>query len=189
MIQVKSLQSLGALGEKNKIWIGIENVFFESSSKKTFVNADERNAFRFKYLDWYAKHHPELFFLGLDQDQRVHGYICGTPETNSTNDLATLHPWFSIFSHLYLQYPAHLHINCAEKARGSGLGSTLLSVFENTLQAKGIVGVHLVTAPEARNVGFYDKNGYKFSQSATWKETSLLFMGKSLTTKGVEEQL
>ena len=161
MIQVKSLQNLGAFNEKSKFWLAIESIFFESSVKKDFSSPEEKNAFRFKYLDWYAKNHPELFFVAMDQDNKIHGYICGTSQTAESSELLKLHPWTALFAHLFLQYPAHLHINCAGKSRGMGLGSTLLNVFENTLQSKQIVGVHLVTSPHSRNVGFYEKNGYK----------------------------
>lgn len=180
MIQVKSLQNLGPMLEKGRIWPGIENIFFESSVKKKFESPEERAAFKFKYLDWYAKNHSGCFFVALDQDQKVQGYICGVPNTSLHPELNEMHPWFQKISHLFTSFPAHLHINCAEKARGLGLGSTLLNVFENTIHSQGIIGVHLVTSPDSRNVGFYDRNGYKFSQTVEWKTASLLFMGKTL---------
>lgn len=189
MIQIKSLQSFAVLGESGKVWQSVETIFFESSIKKKFANAEEKAHFRFKYLDWYIKNHPELFFIAIDGDKNIQGYICGAPDTAAESELSSLHPWFSLFSHLFLHYPAHLHINCAENARGVGLGTALLNVLENTLQSKQILGVHLVTSPEARNVGFYDRNGYKFSQTVVWKDAPLLFMGKSLSTHALESQL
>lgn len=180
MIQIKSLLSLGPSAEKGAIRKGIDEVFFESSPKKNFASAAEREAFKYKYLDWYAQTYPQLFLIALADNSDVMGYICGVPDTRLHPNLAALHPWFEIFEDCYSRFPAHLHINCAEAARGRGMGSTLLTVFENHLQTDGVKGVHLVTAPDARNVGFYDKNGYKFTKTAQWKGTSLLLMGKSL---------
>ncbi|NBW81632.1 GNAT family N-acetyltransferase [bacterium] len=180
MIKVKSLLSLGPTAEKGRIWNGVEKIFFESSSKKTFATPEEKEAFRFKYLDWYAKHHPDCFFIALENDSDALGYICGVPDTRLHADLAKLHPWFTLFADCFESFPAHLHINCGESSRGHGLGSTLLTVFENHVKSQNAPGIHLVTSPEARNVGFYDKNGYKFTKTGEWKGASLLLMGKSL---------
>ncbi|NBO39549.1 GNAT family N-acetyltransferase [bacterium] len=180
MIQVKSLLSLGTAADKGKLWSRVEAIFFESSVKKTFASAEERDAFRFKYLDWYAKKHSECFFLAVDPDLKVLGYICGSPQTLSAPELAVLHPWFSLFASEFAEFPAHLHINCSESARGKGIGSTLLNVFENYLRSMSVAGVHLVTAPDARNVGFYEKNGYEFTKTAEWKTSQLFLMGKKL---------
>lgn len=181
MIQMKTLLNLGPAAEKGRIWAGVEKIFFESSSKKTFASPEEREAFKYKYLDWYAKKHPECFFVAFENNSDTLGYICGVPNTQSESELAKLNPWFSIFENSFHDFPAHLHINCGESSRGHGLGSQLLNLFENHLRAREIGGVHLVTAPDARNVGFYDKNGYKFTKTEIWKGAPLLLMGKTLT--------
>jgi ribosomal protein S18 acetylase RimI-like enzyme len=180
MLQVRTLLSLGAAQGKNTVWSQVEDIFFESSVRKTFASEEERRAFKFKYLDWYAEHHPECFFVAIGNEKKVQGYICGTPQTSEINPLNVWHPWYTLFSDLLSHFPAHLHINCSADARGMGLGATLLSVFENYLRGLNCRGVHLITAPDARNVGFYDRNGYKFQQLAPWMTGELLFMGKSL---------
>lgn len=180
MIQIKSLLNLGPSAEKGAIRKGIDEIFFASSPKKNFASAAEREAFKFKYLDWYSQNYPQLFLIALADNSDVMGYICGVLDTRLHPNLAELHPWFEIFEDCFSSFPAHLHINCAEAARGRGMGSTLLTVFESHLQTEGVKGVHLVTSPDARNVGFYDKNGYKFTKTAQWKGTPLLLMGKSL---------
>lgn len=180
MFKVKSLLNLGPSAEKGRIWKGVEKIFFESSSKKTFSSPEEREAFRFKYLDWYAKHHPECFFIAIEDNTDALGYICGVVDTRTPEDLTLLHPWFALFADCFENFPSHLHINCGETSRGQGLGSTLLSVFENHMKSQNAAGIHLVTSPGARNVGFYDKNGYKFTKTSEWKGTTMLLMGKSL---------
>jgi ribosomal protein S18 acetylase RimI-like enzyme len=180
MMKIKALASLESRQLKERVISAVEKIFFESSVKKTFKSGEEREAFRHKYLDWYAKNYPEYFFVALDQNNNAYGYICGVPDTTKHPELNTLHPWFSLISDDFSDYQAHLHINCADTARGIGLGSTLLNVFENALRGKGIKGVHLVTAPDARNVGFYDKNGYKFRHDFLWNSNPMLLMGKQL---------
>ncbi|MEN9529545.1 MAG: hypothetical protein RI932_1418 [Pseudomonadota bacterium] len=180
MMKIKALSGLESKPEKERVLQGVEKIFFESSLKKNFKSPDERDAFRHKYLDWYAKNYPEYFFIALDQNNGVQGYICGVPDTTKHPELSQLHPWFSVITEDFIDYQAHLHINCADSARGAGLGSTLLNVFENTLRSKGIKGVHLVTAPDARNVGFYDKNGYKFRHDFIWNTNPMLLLGKQL---------
>ncbi|MBM3380879.1 MAG: GNAT family N-acetyltransferase [Betaproteobacteria bacterium] len=180
MMKIKALVGLDSKQEKERVLLGVEKIFFESSVKRTFKSPEEREAFLHKYLGWYAKNYPEYFFVAIDQNKSVHGYICGVPDTTKHPELSTLHPWFSEISEDFLEYQAHLHINCADVARGVGLGSTLLNVFENALRGKGIKGVHLVTAPDARNVGFYDKNGYKFRHDFLWNASPMLLMGKQL---------
>jgi ribosomal protein S18 acetylase RimI-like enzyme len=179
MIQVKSLLNLGPSAHTGTIKKTVDEIFFESSPKKSFTSAAERDAFKFKYLDWYAQNCPQYFLVALGEKSEVLGYICGVADTRSHPDLSSLHPWFHIFEDCFSLYPAHLHINCAESARGRNIGSTLLAVFENYLRSDGVIGVHLVTAPQARNVGFYDKNGYNFTKINHWKENALLLMGKA----------
>jgi ribosomal protein S18 acetylase RimI-like enzyme len=179
MIQVKSLLNLGPSAHTGAIKKTVDEIFFESSPKKSFSSASEREAFKFKYLDWYAQKCPQYFLVALGEKSEVLGYICGVADTRLHPDLAALHPWFEIFDDCFELFPAHLHINCAESARGRSIGSTLLAVFENYLRSDGVTGVHLVTAPNARNVGFYDKNGYKFTNTEKWQESELLLMGKA----------
>ncbi|NBX18488.1 MAG: GNAT family N-acetyltransferase [Proteobacteria bacterium] len=180
MIQVKSLLNPGESAKTSVIRKSVDEIFFESSPKKSFASASEREAFKFKYLDWYSQNLPQYFLVALGEKSEVLGYVCGVADTRRHEDLAGLHPWFEIFEDCYPQFPAHLHINCAESARGRSIGSTLLAVFESCLRSDGVAGVHLVTSPDARNVGFYDKNGYKFTKTMNWKDSKLLLMGKSL---------
>jgi ribosomal protein S18 acetylase RimI-like enzyme len=181
-MQIKSLSELEKLHTNQKHWSDVEAIFFEASVKKSFSSEEEKKKFRYKYLDWYAQHHPECFFVAVNSetDKTAGGYICGAPDTLADTDLSILHPWFEVFSECFRQYPAHLHINCAASARGQGLGHELLIAFENHMRSKNVAGLHLVTSPDARNVGFYSKNGYTFTKIAHWKGTALLLMGKTL---------
>lgn len=60
--------------------------------------------------------------------------------------------------YVYKTYPAHLHMNLLESARGKGAGRKLLEAFGKDLQEKGITGIHLFCGEEARK--FYLKMGF-----------------------------
>jgi len=56
------------------------------------------------------------------------------------------------------EYPAHLHINLDENARGRGLGKQLQETYFEALREKGVPGVHLFCG--ANPVPFYEKTGF-----------------------------
>lgn len=180
MTKIVMLSELIATMSLDAILAQLDSIFFKSSARSDFSNESERSQFRYKYLDWYLLNHPEFFQLATDSNKNILGYICGTADTNSSSELFTLHPWLQCLQSYLNRFPAHLHINLAENARGSGLGSLLLKDYEHLLKSRNIAGLHLVTAPDARNVGFYRKNGYNFETTFQWKNVDLLFMGKHL---------
>jgi GNAT superfamily N-acetyltransferase len=59
------------------------------------------------------------------------------------------------------RYPAHLHIDLQERARGKGFGRLLIERLLDELRARGIPGVHLgVDAANANGIAFYDHLGF-----------------------------
>jgi ribosomal protein S18 acetylase RimI-like enzyme len=63
-------------------------------------------------------------------------------------------------------YPAHLHLNLAKEARGSGFGRKLLETFVAQCRAVGVRGVHLATRGDnAAAQKFFEQN--QFSPIAT----------------------
>jgi ribosomal protein S18 acetylase RimI-like enzyme len=155
-----------------------EKIFFESSSKKSFLTDEERRLFRHRYFGTYVDADPRWFLLALDGAGRVLGYLAGTPETRE--DHYRLNPYLEGFRPAIAQYPAHLHINFAPEARGLGLGSSLLREFERRLEGDSVQGVHLVTGSSERNVGFYERNGYQAASRLTIGNSELLLLGKWL---------
>ncbi|MBB6097795.1 ribosomal protein S18 acetylase RimI-like enzyme [Deinobacterium chartae] len=60
------------------------------------------------------------------------------------------------------RYPAHLHLNLLEAARGRGAGRALLEAYLNQLRDRGVPGVHLSTTLEnAAAVQLYRKLGFR----------------------------
>jgi ribosomal protein S18 acetylase RimI-like enzyme len=84
------------------------------------------------------------------------------------------------------QYPAHLHINVLPEYHGMGLGTLLVTHFENHLVAQGVPGVHLQTSNYNRKaVPFYKKLGYELIRETpvehpTLQEFSILTFAKQL---------
>ena len=60
------------------------------------------------------------------------------------------------------EFPAHLHIDLRERARGMGLGRDLVERLLSDLRARRVVGVHLgVAADNANAIGFYQHLGFR----------------------------
>ena len=60
------------------------------------------------------------------------------------------------------QFPGHLHINLLPDYHRLGLGSQLITTFENHLRTLGVPGLHLgTTNHNHKAVPFYKKHGYK----------------------------
>ena len=61
-------------------------------------------------------------------------------------------------------YPAHLHIDLLERARGQGLGRLLIERLLADLRARGVRGVHLDVAVDNTNAAaFYRHLGFQGS--------------------------
>lgn len=154
----------------------IQQIFFESSTKTHFASLTEKEQFMYKYLGLYVEMYPEFFFVA-EVDHELVGYICGAPET-LTPFFLSKQPHLGQFSSEYLHFPAHLHINLSEGARGNGLGGKLVEKFCSELNKINISGVHIITSPKARNTHFYKRLGFSFVKENS--SNSLLFMGKKL---------
>ena len=62
-----------------------------------------------------------------------------------------------------------------------GAGTKLLAALEEFCAEKGISGIHLITVQGARNVQFYNKNGYHQQAQKVLNQTILVFLGKKLS--------
>ena len=148
----------------------IDRIFFENSGVN-FDSDDEKSIFKNKWLNPYLEN-ERLFFVMIENDQVI-GYVNGMVSTPK------IHPEFA---ELVKQFPAHLHINVSGYHHGQGLGEELIQFFHQQLIKTNIHGVHIITRPDARNVGFYERNGYQFSQVS---ECGLFrFMGNRLISLG-----
>ncbi|MBL7666043.1 MAG: GNAT family N-acetyltransferase [Bacteriovoracaceae bacterium] len=158
-----------------KVVTEIQNIFFETSTKTDFKNPEEKLTFFEKYCGYYLKHHPNFFFLALHENKIV-GYLCGAVNSASETELYTILSHYGLFEDQYLKYPAHLHMNLTAKLQGQGIGTLLVEAFVNKLKETKVKGMHIITAPKARNVGFYQKNNFAYQLERDGK----LFMGKMI---------
>lgn len=135
----------------------LEQIFFETSSRKNFADDIDRQNFLYKYLGHYLEHYPQSTFVCINED-KVLGYITICPDTSADLTLVKFNPNLKQYSDHYRDYPAHLHINMTASAQGTGAGSKLLNYALEQLSG---IGIHLVTLQNARNLNFYLKNHFE----------------------------
>jgi ribosomal protein S18 acetylase RimI-like enzyme len=78
---------------------------------------------------------------------------------------------------LAADYPAHLHIDLLERARGLGLGRQLIERLVGDLRTREVAGVHLgVDEANVNAIGFYEHLGFR----EVAREPGGLIMGQRL---------
>jgi ribosomal protein S18 acetylase RimI-like enzyme len=137
----------------------LNSIFWETSAQKDFKSPQVKEDFQYKYLGFFLENYPKLCLVAKNEQGDVLGYICATL-ASATSELLTMHPHQKYFQGYYQDYPAELHINCSALAQGKGIGSLLLMKLEASLREMKVIGLHLKTSLNARNIGFYVKNGY-----------------------------
>lgn len=161
----------------SKYYPEVVEIFFESSGISQFKDQKHQDDFRYKYLDYYLKKFPELFFV-MVENQKILGYVCGAYISSECEELYEKISHYQLFSDLYSQYPAHLHINTHHLARGKGIGAMLLKQFIDSIRKDcETYGVHIITSATSRNVNFYLKNGFSKIEVRDFNNSQLLMMG------------
>lgn len=156
----------------------VTEIFFESSTKKTFKDEDDKKNFFQKYLGFYLKNYPELALVFL-KDSRVMGYVVASPVSEGT-EIDALQPHLRVFQEHFKTYPSHLHINAHHEARGMGVGSELMREIEKRLKLQNISGLHIMTGVDSANQNFYKRLGFDFSVTLPFQGNPILLMGKKL---------
>lgn len=152
----------------------MDEIFFESSTRKVFSTPTEKEEFNWKYLGFYLAHYPEFTWLAV-KEGRVLGYLSGMPFSRDPS-LYQIQSHLKAFEEYFNHYPAHLHINCHVDSRGQGLGQLLVAQCLKQMRAEGASGLHIMTSPEASNRAFYHKLGFDYEVVLN----SILFMGIKL---------
>ena len=139
------------------------------------------------YVGPYILGEPDLALIAADGDG-VTGYCLATSDTrgfaawadrewwptlraefprrsDSTPDadlIELLHEPPSVDAAILDAYPAHLHLDLIERARGSGVARRLVERQLRQLVARGAAACHLVAATSNRNaIGFYEHLGWR----------------------------
>ena len=160
----------------------IEEILLASANPRRVADAPARAAFLARWLAPYLEAYPEHLLLALDaqRETEVLGVLNGCLDSAGAVVFRDLHPHYRLFADLYGEFPAHLHVNCHPGHRGRGVGSRLVQAFVARCRAAGLPGVHLVTAPGARNVAFYRRNGFTEAVERAEAGRSYLFLGQRL---------
>lgn len=137
----------------------LDDIFFTSSATKSFASEAVRSAFRERWLGRYLEHDADWFYVAVCGDRLV-GYLAGAIDDPAREARFADIGYFAAIAAETAQYPAHLHVNVAEGVRSGGIGSRLIASFVADLRRAGIVGVHLVTGRNSRNIPFYQRNGF-----------------------------
>lgn len=155
----------------------------------------------------YLANAPELAFVAEDPAGRVVGYILGVRDTRGFEAACEISWWPALrarhaepttppaewgpadrLRHLVHHpphapedvlegRPAHLHLDLAPEAQGSGHGMRLLDTFLDALRATGTPGVHLGVAPDnPRARRFWVRGGFCEVAEAP----GVVFMGRQL---------
>jgi GNAT superfamily N-acetyltransferase len=159
----------------------LDEIFFEASATRSFDSERHRACFRERWLGRYLEHEAEHTFLALDASSRPAGYVVGDIVDPASKPLYADIPYVQALAASTRRYPAHLHINLAPAHRSRGIGSRLIETFASHAAARGAPGVHIVTSKGARNVGFYERNGFLLRQEIAWADRALVLLGRDLS--------
>ncbi len=170
------------LGLENKpaVLRGIDSVFFESSNTQSFASDAARTDFRERWLGRYLAHDPKWAYVALTGEGDVAGYLAGSLDDPARSVRFADIGYFKLFGDLTRRFPAHLHVNLSASHRGAGVGTALVAKFATDAANAGAPGVHVVTSRGARNVGFYNRNGFIERGAAGEGAHEAVFFGRSL---------
>ncbi len=158
----------------------IDAIFFEASATKSFAGEAERQAFRERWLGRYLAREGEWAYLAMAGDGKVAGYLIGSVRDPVGGAGYSGNAYCKAFAALTSDYPAHLHVNLAPAHRNRGIGGRLIAAFALDAARAGAKGVHVVTAAGARNVGFYERNGFRPLALSKLGESELVLLGRRL---------
>lgn len=149
------------------------------------------------YVGPYARFHPELAYVLVDDTDTIQGYAVGVTDSlkfdalldqqwwpwlraryplnslavaKSDKGLAkTIHNWTGTNPEVAANYPAHFHIDLLPNAQGGGHGKRLLVTLLNALRDSGAAGVHFgVSMTNQRATGFYQHLGFTVIERHPW---------------------
>lgn len=162
----------------------IEAIFFESALKKDFATAEERAAFRERWLTCYLARFPDDAFVALAADGAAVGYLIGCLDSaNAGDDFADIGygpRLLPAVAEIVARFPAHLHINMRADARGLGVGRRLIAAFVDHCRRRSVAAVHVVTGAQSRAVGFYRRCGFEALADPAWPAPGTLALGLRL---------
>lgn len=180
MSAVTDIVRLASLTDRRVAVAEVERVFFAASGTKAFANDAAREAFRERWLGRYLTHDAGHVFVALNGAGRIVGYLVGCLDDPARTARFSDIGFFADFAPLTARYPAHLHVNLDEAARGLGVGGLLVEAFCGQVRDAGLPGVHVVTGKGVRNVRFYERLGFLQRGAAAFNGHEVVFLGRDL---------
>lgn len=174
------IRRLSELENSSEALAQLKEIFFLTSNRKEFSSDLAREEFYRNWTSYYLTYEPDQVYMAFDDHGRLLGYLTGCLNSLRALDKTAM-PSLKLFSDLFREYPAHLHINCHPSAQGQGVGSALCTYFFEELETFGSRGVHIVTSPAARNVEFYRKQSFNFTEERELNGAKVLFMGRKFS--------
>lgn len=163
----------------------IETIFFEASATQRFADGAARAAFRERWLGRFLEHDRDWVYVAVAKDGegahhgRVIGYLLACLQDAARLDRFSDLAYFQVFKAQTARFPAQLHVNLDQAARGRGIGSRLIDAFVDDARQASCKGGHVVTSRGMRNVSFYNRNGFIERAATCWKNRELVFLGRS----------
>ncbi len=157
---------------------GIERIF-RSAAAHWPDDPVAARAFQELWLSQYLVYERELVFIAKSGGVVV-GYLVGCRINPATSPRFATLGYFQTFAAYCVDYPAHLHINLDADFRGHGIGERLINALFSQLRADGVIGIHVVTGREQRNVGFYRRLGFDELVATPRGGGEVLFLGRRL---------
>ena len=122
-----------------------------------------------------------MVLLALAGDDTVAGYLVGALDDPAPQQrFADIGYFRAHFADLTRRFPAHLHLNLAQRFRNRGIGAGLVETFAEAARHAGASGMHVVTGRGMRNVRFYERCGFVERGSAPWKGGEVVLLGRLL---------
>jgi len=160
-----------------KDWAEIEAILLMSARQTQIA---DKQAFVAHWTDYYRHNQASLIYVARTVEDRLAGYLAGCEDSQAAASALAHHAGFALFADMHAAYPAHLHINCRPEYRSQGIGGQLIEAFSEDLRDRSVGGLHVVTAKGARNVRFYQRNGFRHIAERVEGERHLVFLGRCL---------
>lgn len=158
----------------------LDEIFFEASATQSFASPEARAAFRERWLGSYLTIDLDHSFVAVTSKGEAVGYLVGALADPARDPRYADLGYFRDFAHLTPNYPAHLHINVAAQHRSHGLGARLIDAFAVHARARNVPGMHICTGQGARNIRFYEANGFHELAQSGWNRRTIVMLGRRL---------
>lgn len=173
-----SIETFAAAPRHDRAEAAVRAIFFQSTTGGKALTGRRRDGFFDGWAGVYLRRWPDHTYLARTVPGEYVGYLVGCPDTGAAWPSLSALFYGGDLAAFYPAYPAHFHVNCAPAWRGQGVGGRLVRRFIEDLHAAGISGVHLVTAGDARNRGFYHRLGFAEIASIENAGRALVMLGR-----------